>query len=78
MSMRVGVLRIATAIRVIGVGIGWLWWIGGFIALVVNKKSDEAWFYLAICGVIGFLFWGAGKGAAWIIEGFAPDAPKAE
>ena len=73
MSKREGLIRIASVIRWIGNGLGSIFAIYGIGALVVAFGRGEAWLYLAIGLVLGALFWGCGRGLAWIIEGFAQD-----
>lgn len=73
MGMRTGILRIATTVRALGVGTAWIIWAAGIAIAIFSKRSDEFWFLVIASAVLGGLFYGGGKGLAWIIEGFAPE-----
>ena len=71
MGVRMGIFRIAKAIKVLGHLLGWLAVASGIALAFVEPRS-----WLGFVGfgvVVGAICIGVGHGAAWILEGFAPE-----
>lgn len=71
MSVRLGIFRVAKAIKVLGHVLGWLAVAAG---VAIALSEPRAWLVAIGLGVlVGAVVIGLGHGLAWILEGFAPE-----
>lgn len=70
MGMRRGVFRVAKAVKILGHVFGWM---AVAFGVWLGLGTTEGWGALLVFGIVGAVVIGVGHGAAWVIEGFAPE-----